>query len=112
MSEGSTWCVYMLLCEGGSLYTGISPDVERRFKAHSSGKGAAYTRIHKPLAILAAEPIGSYSLALRREAQLKQQKKQAKLAWVQDPASLKKPAEDADWLNKKAKKVKKKKAPK
>ena len=104
---GRPWQVYLLRCEDGTLYTGISPDPAKRLVAHLSGKGAAYTRAHKPQALLACEAIGSYSDALRREAQLKRQPKARKLAWALDPAGLAKPGEDADWLRRKAKKKKK-----
>lgn len=106
---GRPWQVYLLRCEDGTLYTGISPDPAKRFAAHASGKGAAYTRAHKPECLLACEPIGSYGDALRREAQLKRQPKARKLAWAQDPAGLAKPGEDADWLRRKAKKKRKRK---
>ena len=34
------WHLYLLECEDGSLYTGITTDVERRFAEHLNGKGA------------------------------------------------------------------------
>ena len=40
--------VYILRCRGGSLYTGITNDVEHRMAAHLSGRGAKYTRSHPP----------------------------------------------------------------
>lgn len=43
----SCW-LYVLECEGGSLYTGVSKDVEGRFRKHLSGKGAKYTRANRP----------------------------------------------------------------
>ena len=44
---------YMLRCEDNSVYTGITNDVKRRFKQHCEGKGAKYTRFHKPVQIAA-----------------------------------------------------------
>ena len=38
------WYLYILQCGDGSLYTGITTDVEKRLEAHRSGKGAKYTR--------------------------------------------------------------------
>jgi putative endonuclease len=96
--QSSEWWVYILECEDGSLYTGISPDPLKRFEAHSRGKGAAYTRSHKPVALLSLEWIGPYSKALRREAQLKRRPKPAKLAYVADPSQLPFPAGNAAWL--------------
>ena len=43
------WCVYILRCGDGSLYTGATDDFPRRLEAHRSGKGAKYTRGRGPL---------------------------------------------------------------
>ena len=45
------WYLYILECGDGTLYTGITDDVQRRFKAHSQGKGAKYTRGRGPLTL-------------------------------------------------------------
>ena len=42
------WCVYLLLCRGGALYCGISNRPDERFAAHCAGRGAKFTRMHKP----------------------------------------------------------------
>ena len=42
------WFVYMLRCSNGSLYTGITTDVQKRLKVHNAGKGSAYVRAHRP----------------------------------------------------------------
>ena len=49
--------VYILLCRGGSLYTGISNDPEQRFLEHQKGKGGKYTWSHKPIKILYTEKL-------------------------------------------------------
>ena len=46
------WYFYILECKDGTLYTGITDDVQRRFKAHSEGKGAKYTRGRGPLRLV------------------------------------------------------------
>ena len=51
MESEKKYYTYMLLIENGALYCGYTDDVERRFKAHVSGKGAKYTKAHKPLKI-------------------------------------------------------------
>src|SRR5260221_12614121 len=57
-SEGSIsirkreWSVYIVRCRDGSLYTGISRNVESRVKRHNSGKGAAYTRMRGPVQLV------------------------------------------------------------
>ncbi|MCF0222961.1 MAG: GIY-YIG nuclease family protein [Fibrobacter sp.] len=63
--------VYMLRCEGGRIYTGYAVDVPARFKQHSEGKGAKFTRSFKPLCILRQFELPTLSEALRLEAQIK-----------------------------------------
>jgi putative endonuclease len=65
------WYVYVILCEGGTFYTGIAKSVEARFKVHLKGKGARYTRINKPVKIIYQEQVESVSDALKRERQIK-----------------------------------------
>lgn len=62
-----TWKLYILRCGDGSLYTGITTDVEARLAAHRSGKGAKYTRGRSPLELIYSEECGSHSDALKRE---------------------------------------------
>jgi putative endonuclease len=50
MSEG-IYCVYLLRCCDGSLYCGISADLDRRLKLHNEGKGARYTATHRPVVL-------------------------------------------------------------
>ena len=68
----SNWYVYLLECRGGSLYTGITTDVERRFTQHAAGKGARYTRSHPPVRILARFEHPDRSTASRAEHAIKQ----------------------------------------
>ncbi len=65
------WCVYILRCCDGTLYTGIAKDVNARLKKHQTGKGAAYTRSHLPVALVHKEEKFTRSKALVREAQIK-----------------------------------------
>lgn len=66
-----SYFVYMLLCEGGSYYIGTTNDIEKRFAKHISGKGASYTRSHKPIKVVYSEELPNKSAALKREAHLK-----------------------------------------
>lgn len=61
----------MLLCNDGSYYLGSTNDVEKRFAAHVAGKGASYTRSHKPLKVVYREELPDKSAALKREHELK-----------------------------------------
>ena len=67
----NTWKLYILRCADNTLYTGITTDVEKRFKAHSSGKGAKYTRGRGPLELVYREECGDHSAALKRELEIK-----------------------------------------
>ena len=58
----NTWKLYILRCRDGSLYTGITTDVEKRFEAHNSGKGAKYTRGRGPLELVYREECGDREL--------------------------------------------------
>lgn len=65
------WMLYILRCGDGTLYTGITTDVQARFQAHCSGKGAKYTRGRGPLTLVYQEKCESHSLALKRELEIK-----------------------------------------
>jgi putative endonuclease len=79
------WSVYLLRCGDGSLYTGITNDLDRRIAAHSRGTGAAYTRSRLPVALVFHEPAADRGAALRREAALKRLPRAAKLLLVSAP---------------------------
>ena len=66
-----SWYLYILRCRDGSLYTGITTDVQTRLEAHRAGKGAKYTRGRGPLELVYSENCGDHSAALKREFQVK-----------------------------------------
>lgn len=68
---GVDWFVYILRCADGTLYTGITKDLQARLETHNAGRGGAYTRTHRPVTLLYSEPGYSRATALRREAQIK-----------------------------------------
>ena len=72
MPPTKTWFVYLIECTDRSLYTGITVDLEARFKAHQRGRGARYMRLHPPLRMLAAEAHPDRSSALKAEYRIKQ----------------------------------------
>ena len=74
--------VYILKCKDGSLYTGITTNVERRFKEHKEGKGGAYTRAKKAIKILYTEKIKNRSKASKREAEIKKLRRAEKYALI------------------------------
>jgi DNA-binding protein HU-beta len=82
------WHLYLIECADGSLYTGITTDVERRFKEHLAGKGARYTRSRKAVRLVASCPIGSRSEALRAEIAIKQLPREKKAETVRSLTSV------------------------
>ena len=66
------WVVYILECGDGTLYTGITDDLLRRFEMHCNGTGAKYTRGRGPLKIVYSESVPDHREALRREYAIKQ----------------------------------------
>lgn len=66
-----SWHLYILECEGGRLYTGITTDVAARFASHLAGRGAKFTRAFKPLRIAYTEPYEDRAAASRAEARIK-----------------------------------------
>ena len=76
------WYLYILQCGDGSLYTGITTDVEKRLEVHRSGKGAKYTRGRSPLELKYREACGTHSDALKRELEIKHLSRGEKLALI------------------------------
>ena len=75
--EGN-WYLYILRCGDGTLYTGITNDVENRLAAHRAGKGAKYTRGRGPLELVYREELPDHSAALKREYEIKSLSRQEK----------------------------------
>jgi len=63
--------VYVILCEDGSFYTGYTKNLDARMKLHMKGKGARYTRIHKPKKLVYFEEYNFRAEAMRRERKMK-----------------------------------------
>jgi predicted GIY-YIG superfamily endonuclease len=77
-SSAETWFVYILRCADGSLYTGITKDVNRRCKQHNAGTASRYTRGRLPVSVVYQESQATQSLALKREAAIKAMSRQEK----------------------------------
>jgi putative endonuclease len=80
--------IYILLCRDGTFYTGSTNDVDKRFKDHLEGKGARYTKGHKPEKIVYQEGFPTKSEALKREAELKKWPKAKKETLVKSNKSV------------------------
>lgn len=73
------WHVYIILCSDNSLYTGITTDIERRFRQHAAGRGARYFRGRQPLRVVYQENNHSRASASSREAKIKNMNRTDKL---------------------------------
>ena len=84
------WHVYLIRTKMGHLYTGVTQDVQRRFKEHQKegGKGAKYLKGKKPLKLVFHKKIGTRSQALKTEAQIKKWPKIKKEALVNNETTL------------------------
>lgn len=72
VEDSDVWYVYMVHCSDGTLYTGITKDLEKRIEAHNSGRdGARYTRSRRPVRLAYSEQVGSRSEAARLEYRFK-----------------------------------------
>ena len=78
------WILYLIECQRGTrtvYYTGITTDIQRRFNEHLAGKGARFTRAHKPIRVLASHTYANRSEASRAEAAVKKLPRSNKLAF-------------------------------
>ena len=73
---------YILECADGSLYTGYTPDLEKRVETHNAGKGAKYTRGRRPVKLVYSEEYDTKEEAMRREYQIKHLKREEKLELI------------------------------
>lgn len=72
--------VYLLECADGSLYTGITTNLDRRLREHQEGKGGHYTRAHGATRMIHTEEHPNRSEASKREAEVKALSRMEKLA--------------------------------
>jgi len=74
----NTWFVYIIRCTDGSLYTGCTNHVIRRWHQHCQGTGARYLRAHPPKMLVYVEETTDQSTACKREYEIKQFSRQEK----------------------------------
>ena len=78
------WYVYLLRCGDGTLYAGITDDLDRRLAAHRAGRGAKYTRGRGPLKLVYVQEQPDKSAALRREWEIKRLRREQKEQMIRD----------------------------
>ena len=81
-SINKSWTVYILRCQGKSLYTGITTNLNRRIMEHNAGKGAKYTRAHSPCELIWSQDGLSESEAKKEEARIKKLTKKEKEKFI------------------------------
>ena len=74
--------VYILLCNDGSFYTGFTKNLDERTRLHANGKGARYTRMHKPKRVAYVELFVSRAKAMKREREIKKMSHKQKLKLI------------------------------
>ena len=78
-----SYFLYIVECDDGSLYTGITKDVEKRIYEHnSSDKGAKYTKARRPVVLKYQEQCIDRSQASKREYEIKKLKREEKLRLI------------------------------
>lgn len=82
------WYLYLVRCNDGSLYTGISTDVQRRFEAHRRNRGARRLRGRGPLELVFSHPVGERGPALRLEHNVKRMSRADKERLIRGEAGL------------------------
>ncbi|MFA6143114.1 MAG: GIY-YIG nuclease family protein [Candidatus Omnitrophota bacterium] len=75
----SNWILYILKCSDGSLYTGITTDLEKRLKCHNEGKASKYTRSRLPVKLAYKSSLQDESSARKEEARIKGLSRKEKL---------------------------------
>lgn len=75
---------YIILTQDNTLYCGYTDDVQKRFEAHKSGKGAKYTRAHKPLKVVYEACFDTKIEAQHEERRIKSMTKAQKLEFLKE----------------------------
>ena len=76
------WYVYLLRCDDGSLYCGITTDLDRRVEEHNRGRGSKYTRGRTPVELVYSETVENRGAASKREYEIKHLDRAGKEALV------------------------------
>ena len=78
----TSWLVYVVRCADGSLYTGITNNLDRRLQSHNAGRASRYTRSRLPVRVVYAEPASTRGNALKREFSIKALSRTAKMRLI------------------------------
>lgn len=78
-----SWVCYVLRCADGTLYCGITNDLDKRLASHNAGEGAKYTRGRTPVSLVHCESCADKSTALKREMEIKGLPRMKKLVLIE-----------------------------
>ncbi len=81
------WRAYIIECKDGTLYTGITNNIEKRINAHNSGAGCKFTRSRNPVKLMYSEECVDKNHALAREWQIKKLSRIEKFALIKSHKS-------------------------
>lgn len=81
ISKEKSWFVYLLECQDGSFYCGVTNDLEKRMKAHAEGKGAKYVKSKRFKCLLHFKECENRSVAQKHECYVKTLYKYDKIDW-------------------------------
>lgn len=88
LQAAQPWYLYVVKCADDTLYTGITPDLSNRVKAHNAGRGAVYTSARRPVTLMGAWSFAGRSEALRAERAFKKLTRQQKLGLIETRADF------------------------
>ena len=81
------WYVYILECSDGTLYTGITTNLDKRLKTHNNGKGAKYTKTRLPVVLKVSFEAEDRSNASKEEYRIKQLTRKEKLELINEQSN-------------------------
>jgi predicted GIY-YIG superfamily endonuclease len=79
---GRRWVLYIIKCDDGTLYTGITNDLARRVRQHNDGSASRYTRSRLPVKLVYQESCRGRSQALKKEFSVKSLSRKEKEAYI------------------------------
>lgn len=80
-------CTYVLRCADGTLYTGWTTNLERRLRAHQSGKASRYTRARLPVSVVYKQEHATARGARQQEAAIRRLPRNKKLELINSSGS-------------------------
>tara|TARA_B100000214_G_C23822956_1_gene560551 strand:+ start:77 stop:340 length:264 start_codon:yes stop_codon:yes gene_type:complete len=85
LSSNKDWTLYVVECNDGSLYTGVTTDIHRRIREHNGNKkGSKYTRARQPVKLVYTEIHISRSHAQKRESEIKRMSRKKKIEMINE----------------------------